>query len=109
MTVSQLAETLSLRILHLADGDRTVTGGYAGDLLSWVMGRAESGDCWVTIMSNMNVAAVAQLTDVACVVFSEGVRPDPATLEAAADHDINLLASDKPTFALCGEIARLLE
>ena len=71
MTVRELIEKTGYEPLLLSDGDREITGGYAGDLLSWVMGRAESGDCWVTIMSNVNVAAVGQLTDCACIVFSE--------------------------------------
>ena len=40
MTVQQLTEQLSLTVFHLDDPDRAVTGGYCGDLLSWVMGRA---------------------------------------------------------------------
>lgn len=35
--------------------DREITGVYIGDLLSWVMGRAQSGDAWITIMSNANI------------------------------------------------------
>ena len=48
MTVFEIREALGLVPLHEAE-DRPVTGGYAGDLLSWVMGRAQSGDCWITI------------------------------------------------------------
>lgn len=77
MTVKQLAETLGLEVLSMGDEpDREITGGYVGDLLSWVMGRAKSGDCWMTIMSNVNVAAVAELADVACVILAENVLPD---------------------------------
>ena len=83
MTVNALIEKTGYKPLLLSDGDREITGGYAGDLLSWVMGRAESGDCWVTIMSNVNVAAVGQLTDCACIVFSEDVCPDENTVNAA--------------------------
>ena len=108
ITVNDLINELELTPMLLADGEREVTGGYAGDLLSWVMGRANAGDAWVTIMSNMNVAAVAQLADVACVVFAEGVVPDQPALDAAELHGINLLGSAKGTFELCFEIAELL-
>ena len=70
MTVDRLIQELSLETLHLADKSRLVEGGYCGDLLSWVMGRARSGNAWVTIMTNVNVVAVAALTDVSCVVFA---------------------------------------
>ena len=72
MTVFEIRDALGLVPLHEAE-DRPVTGGYAGDLLSWVMGNAQSGDCWITIMSNRNVPAVCTLTDVAMVVFAEDV------------------------------------
>ena len=68
MTVQTLKEMLSLTEFHLAEPEREVSGGYAGDLLSWVMGRAEAGSAWLTIMSNQNVAAVALMADAACVV-----------------------------------------
>jgi len=108
LNVNDIINELGLEPILLADGEREVTGGYAGDLLSWVMGRANAGDAWVTIMSNMNVAAVAQLADVACVVFAEGVKPDQAAIDAASLHEINLLGSTKGTFELCHEIAELL-
>ena len=109
LTVEKLVEKLGLSVIELVEGDREITGGYAGDLLSWVMGRAESGDAWVTIMTNMNVAAVAQLTDVACVVFAEGVVPDREAVVKAKLHGINLLGSPKGVFELCAEIASCME
>ena len=104
LTVEKLIEKLKLDVIELPDPGREITGGYAGDLLSWVMGRAQEGDAWVTIMTNMNVAAVAQLTDVACVVFAEGVVPDKDSGLKARQHGINLVGSRKGVFELCGEI-----
>ena len=94
MTVQQLADALSLTVFNLDDPDRPVTGGYCGDLLSWVMGRAPADGAWLTIMSNVNVAAVAALADVACVVLAEGVAPDPPLLNRAETQGINLLGTD---------------
>ena len=37
----------------MPQGEREIDGVYVGDLLSWVMGRAQSDNAWVTIMSNM--------------------------------------------------------
>ena len=85
-----------------------MTGGYAGDLLSWVMGRAREGDCWITIMSNQNVAAVAVLAEVGCVLLAEGVQPDEALRTRAAENGVNLLGSERSTFALAADVARLL-
>ncbi|MDO4543528.1 MAG: DRTGG domain-containing protein [Clostridia bacterium] len=109
MTVAELISACELNVIHLADSSREISGGYTGDLLSWVMSRADEGDAWITIMTNGNVAAVAQLKEVACVVFAEGVQPDEDTLQKARLHDINLLSSPHDSFELCARIARELK
>ncbi len=108
ISVNELAARLALKPFNLDDGDREVTGGYAGDLLSWVMGRATSGDAWVTIMSNINVIAVAQLTDVACVILAEGVEPGDDLVSAAKTRGVNLFSSEEAAFDLCGKIYALI-
>jgi hypothetical protein len=107
--VQQLTDALSLTVFHLSDPDRPVTGGYAGDLLSWVMGRAQSGDGWLTIMSNQNVAAVALMADVACVILTEGVKPDPPLLARAREKGVNLLGTQASTFAAAGLLGAQLD
>ena len=108
MTVRELSEALGCTFVNMPDGDREVTGGYCGDLLSWVMGRAESGDAWVTIMSNINVIAVSVLADVACVVLAEGVELDTDALNKAKSEGINVISSDMNSFALSAKIFSLL-
>ena len=108
MTVAALSEALSLTPLCLPDPDAEITGGYAGALLSWVMGRAEAGNAWVTIMSNRNILAVATLAATSAVILSEGVAPDEGVLPEAEKRGINLLQSPLSTFALCGRLAALL-
>lgn len=93
MTVNELLARADLTAAALPDGDREVTGVYIGDLLSWVMGRATSGDAWITIMSNRNIAAVATLADTACVILAEGVQPDEGVAELAEQKGVNLLLS----------------
>lgn len=108
MTAAELKTALSLTSFCLPNPDAPVTGGYVGDLLSWVMGRAQAGDCWITIMSNLNVAAVALMADAACVLLSEDVKPDAPLLEKAQAQGINLLGSEKSTFELAASIHTLL-
>jgi hypothetical protein len=92
----------------MPDGEREVTGGYCGDLLSWVMGRAESGDAWVTIMSNVNIIAVATLADPACTVLAEGVMIDADVLNKAEREGVNVISSTLDSFALCAKISELI-
>ncbi len=108
MTVLSLKEALDLTAFSLPDDGRTVRGGYAGDLLSWVMGRAQADDAWLTIMSNGNIVAVATLTDVSCVILCEGVEPDAGVANLAAEKGVNLLGSPESVFDLSARLKRLL-
>jgi len=108
MTVDQLAGELNLTPLCCPEGDRDVTGGYCGDLLSWVMGRAKSGDAWVTIMTNINVVAVASLTDCACVILAEGSQPEASIIDKARAQGVNLFTCQQDSFAVCTAIGKLL-
>lgn len=108
MTVKELCEKNGYEALCLPEPEREVTGGYTGDLLSWVMGRACSGDAWVTIMSNLNIVAVASLADPACIILAEGVDPDEGVLQRAEAQGVNLLRSKANSFTVSAEIAALL-
>ena len=108
MTVKEMADAFGFTPAALPDGDRKVTGVYMGDLLSWVMGRAESGDAWITIMSNLNIVAVASLADPSCIILSEGVSPDEGVLQRAENQGVNILRSNKDTFALAAQISAYL-
>ena len=108
MTVRELVSAMDLKIICMPDGDREVTGGYAGDLLSWVMGRAQSGDVWVTIMSNINIVAVATLADPACIVLSEGVSVDQNVIDKACSVGVNILSSKEDTFSVSAKISKLI-
>ncbi len=92
MKVNDLLEYDAFKELTVSEGEREIEGVYIGDLLSWVMGKAKSGDAWITIMSNINVLAVATLTDCACVIFSENVIPDEEVINTAKVKGINLLS-----------------
>lgn len=107
MTVQQLIDALSLTVFHLDDPGRPVEGAYCGDLLSWVMGRAPAGGAWMTIMSNVNVAAVAALTDTACVILAEGVAPDAPLLDKARAQGITLLGTELPVYACAARLGGL--
>lgn len=109
MTVQELIQALELIPFHLADPDRPATGGYCGDLLSWVMGNAPADGAWMTIMSNVNVAAVAALTDVACVILTEGVTPDAPLLTRAQSQGINLLGTGLSTYECALRLGTLLK
>ncbi|HIY25960.1 MAG TPA: hypothetical protein H9838_02150 [Candidatus Acutalibacter pullistercoris] len=77
MTAKELAAACGWKLLAGSDGEENpVDGCYVGDLLSWVMSRAQSGNVWLTVMGNVNAIAVAALTDVACIVLAEDAALD---------------------------------
>mgnify|MGYP002774754537 FL=1 len=98
MTVDKLAEMLNATTVNQADFSREIVGGYAGDLLSFVMGRAPENCAWYTVMTNVNVAAVAVLVDVSVVVLCEGCLPDPTLVERAKTQGINVIATTLPVY-----------
>lgn len=107
MKVSELEKELGLKLITKQDySDREVSGCYIGDLLSWVMGRAKPDDVWITIMSNINIAAVASLADVACIILAEGVLPDEGVREKADLQDIIIFGSDKTSYELAAQISK---
>lgn len=108
MTVSEVASLLSLNPICVPAPEREVLGGYTGDLLSWVMGRAKPDDAWITIMSNQNIVAVAMLTDVSMIILAEDVSPDAGVAELCEAKSINLFSSELPAYELCVKLEKLI-
>lgn len=108
MTVRDLAEKLQLSVLTAGDLEREVTGGYCGDLLSWVMGRAESGDCWFTVMGNINAVAVCVLADCSCIVLTENAALDEDAKKRAETQEVTILSSERNAYSLAVELGKEL-
>ncbi|NLE45777.1 MAG: serine kinase [Chloroflexi bacterium] len=87
--------------------DVHVTGGYASDLLSCVMARAREGFVWVTLQAHPNIIAVAGLLNLSGIIITEGVTPDPATVEKADEQGVPILTTCLTTFTVVGMLAAL--
>lgn len=110
MTVEQLANNCSLEIVQGGEAlKKTVTGGYCGDLLSWVMGRAGVGSAWVTVMGNENAVAVAVLADVSCIILAQDAVLDRQAAIHAAENSVAVLKSDKGAFDIAALVAGALK
>ena len=106
MKVCELADKLGLEALSLPCPDKEIEGAYAGDLLSWVMGRAESGCVWATIMTNINVVAVASLADVSACVICEDCEVTNEIIDTAKGKGVNLLRTSLPLYQFCVELSK---
>ena len=108
MKLKELCRQLSLEV-WAARGKlgREVTGGYAADLLSCAMAKAQAGNVWVTLQGHSNIVAVASLTDVAGVILTEGMKPDTATIEKANEEGIPILTTELTTFTVVSRLSEL--
>ena len=109
MTVSEIAQKLSLKTIVSSDEEREVNGVYIGDLLSWVMGRAKADDAWITIMSNINIVAVAALVDTACIILAEDTVVDDDVKAVAEEKGVNILSTDKTAYEIAVGFSELLK
>lgn len=87
---------------------RKIEGGYASDLLSWVMGHAKENQVWITIQSHQNIVAVASLLNLAGIIIADSASVDNETINKAEERDIPIYTSDKSVYELCGILYRLL-
>ena len=109
MTVIDLCKLDGFSEVILPEPDREVEGVYIGDLLSWVMGRAKSGDAWITIMSNVNTIAVATLADTACIILAEGVFLDEGVRETAEAKGINVISTSLSAYSAALKLFSVLK
>ena len=108
MKVSELIKNLNLKVITDKNfEDREIKSCYAGDLLSWVMGRAQQDSAWITIMSNVNIVAVAALVDMACIILAEGVAVDEDVVKKANTQGITILSTDKTCYETAVQINKL--
>ncbi|NLU53568.1 MAG: hypothetical protein GXX10_11990 [Clostridiaceae bacterium] len=111
MTVEELAAKYGYKIATGSNENlkNDVSGVYACDLLSHAMAKVNSGDAWVTVHTNLNVVAVASLTDAACVIIPENIEIEQATLEKAVEKGVVFLSTSKSAAHICHEVLSALE
>lgn len=78
--------------------DVEVNGVYCGDLLSWVMGRGEPEQAWITVQVHPNVIAVALLREFSCVIIADGAFVTEDLIRKAEDEQLIILESSLPVY-----------
>ena len=108
MTLEELCRKLSLEVRTAAGKLGTeVKGGYAADLLSCVMAKAQDGNVWVTLQGHPNIVAVASLLNLAGIIITEGMIPNATTVEKAEEEGIPILTTELTTFTVVGRLFEL--
>lgn len=110
MNVKEFAEFAGCEILTCVDdaADNQIETGYCCDLLSYVIGRCKPGSAWITIMTNVNVVAVAVLADVACVIVPENNEIEADTLAKAEAQGVVMLRTKMDAFKTAAKLNEFL-
>ncbi|NLW02591.1 MAG: AraC family transcriptional regulator [Clostridiaceae bacterium] len=110
MTIRDIKDKLGCRQAAGTDKmlEREITGVYCCDLLSHAMAKLDHGNLWITVHTNLNVVAVASLTDAACVIVPEGIEIEEQTIAKANEKQVAMLSSTKTAAELSYEIISLL-
>ncbi len=108
MNVKELCEKLSVKCEVGEEGlENEITDCYIGDLLSLAMARVKEGTVWVTIQTNINIAAVASLGDAACVIIADGFAPDINTAKKAKAEGIPILVTEMSAYEIAKKLAEI--
>jgi len=109
MQVKDIIAILQLKVFGGSQGlSREITGGYTSDLLSDVMGHADSGKLWITLQTHKNVIAIASLKELSAVLIIKGNEPDADMLAQAREEGIPVLGSNEEAFEISGKLFNLL-
>lgn len=98
MKVKDILQLEVFEIINSSDNlNENINKLFASDLMSHVMGFAETGDCLVTVLNNINVLGVASLLDFTGVIFSHGVSVNEQIINKANELDIPILKTKLTT------------
>ncbi|ABX44144.1 hypothetical protein [Lachnoclostridium phytofermentans] len=109
MTKQEFIRRCNFTVINEGDNlNMKVETPFCCDLLSIAMSKIPVGAAWATVMGNINTIAVATLTEVACVILSEGVTIDAAALSKAKSEGVTILATDLPIFGAAYQVYQII-
>ena len=108
MNVSKLLETIPMEILSCGNMDAAIDGCYCSDLLSHCMSNISEGNLWVTVQVNINIVAIAVLTELSAIIIAQGMDVGEEVLKKAAEEGITILRSELNAYELCVEIGKAI-
>ncbi len=107
MTLEKIAQKLNLHLKTDADTNIDIKLGYASDLLSDVLAKAQAGTIWVTNHKHQNVIGVAVMLGLGAVVMAGGIEPDELALEKAEQEKLPLFTTEMSLFEVVGKLFEL--
>lgn len=108
MTVAQLIDELSLEVLSEGDVSREIHGCYCSDLLSHCMSNISADNIWITVQTNINIVAIAVLTELSCIIIAQNMSAADSVIEKAKSENVTVLRSGDAAYELCVKTGRLI-
>lgn len=108
MQLKTIVEKLNLvQATNLQVPEVDVQTGYVSDLLSNVMGQAAENYIWVTMQGHPNIAAIASLLSLSCIVVAGGAGIDQETIERANENEVLIFKTNHSSFEITGQLYSL--
>lgn len=103
MQLNQVREILDATVL--CGGDRLeeeVSSVCGSDFLSDVLAYVHNQNLLLTGLVNPQVVRTAEMTDIKCIVFVRGKKPDANIIRMAQERDIVVMTSGERMYTACG-------
>ncbi|MCL1941820.1 MAG: serine kinase [Synergistaceae bacterium] len=104
MKLKEVIEAFESKVICEGDGERSISGVIAGDLLSFIIGEAKEGEIWVTIQIHLNVAAVAVLKELPMVILASGKEPSKELVDKCREENIALIVAEESSYEACAKL-----
>ena len=98
MKVNEVIEKLNCKVLTDICAEKEVNGIYICDLLSLAMTKVSEGDLWITVQANVNIVAVAVLTEASCILIAENMNVEQDVIDKANAQGVLILKTEKSAY-----------
>lgn len=108
MTVGELVQKENFEVLSEGDFSAEIKGCYCSDLLSHCMANIDTGNVWITVQTNINIVAIATLTEPSCIIIAQGMEMSGDVLDKAKDENVTILRSKLAAYELCVMLGKMI-
>lgn len=109
MELKSITQILGYEQLVENRENKKISNAYTSDLLSDVMGNADTDSILITIQAHKNTIAVATLADIHAIILCNGRQAPDDMIQAAEDESIAIYQTDDNQFDVSWKIKQLMD
>lgn len=111
MTVENLVEKFSFKVLTGKSllSKKEVKGCYVGDILSWVIEKAQPKNAWVTVAGSVDSIGVAAMAEVSCIILTDGSWLDEKAKLIAEENEMVVLLTKLNSFEVAVKLNEIFK